>query len=200
VDEIYKEKKLHGIEVFNGFGFHRRALDWCVDKKLAVMGATDIHTLTTHEYDFEGGRTRTMTLLFAKERTTEGVREALDSARSVAWSSELLAGPEDLVRSLFEASVHVGPVHHTNSKGVSYLELSNHSDFTFHLENSVNDNGLPNKVRILPRATQILAAKDILKQLSSTSFRVTNIFVRSDQNLSIKLGSDNIARTPKLPE
>ena len=32
-----QENALHGIEVVNGFWFYMKALDWCVDKNLAVM-------------------------------------------------------------------------------------------------------------------------------------------------------------------
>jgi 3',5'-nucleoside bisphosphate phosphatase len=187
VDELHKADKLHGIEVINGFGFHRKALDWCIDRKLAVMGSSDVHNLTAHDYDFENHRTRTMTLLFAKDRTPEGVREALESARTVAWSSEILAGPEDLLTALFKASIHVGPVHHTDDKGVSHLEVSNRSDFTFILEKAQGKGGLPDKLRLNPRATRMLAATDILKLLADTSYRVTNLYIRSDSNLTITL-------------
>lgn len=187
VDELHKADKLHGIEVINGFGFHRKALDWCIDRKLAVMGSSDIHNLTAHDYDFENHRTRTMTLLFARDRTPEGVREALESARTVAWSSDILAGPEDLLKSLFKASIRVGPVHHTNDKGISHLEVSNCSDFTFMLEKTEGKGGLPDKLQLNPRATRMLAAKDILNLLAETNYRVTNLFIRSDKNLTITL-------------
>jgi hypothetical protein len=187
VDELHKADKLHGIEVINGFGFHRKALDWCIDRKLAVMGSSDIHNLTAHDYDFENDRTRTMTLLFARDRTPEGVREALESARTVAWSSEILAGPEDLLKALFKASIHVGAVHYTSEDGVSHLELSNRSDFTFILEKAQGEGGLPDKLRLNPRATRMLAAKDILRLLAETNYRVTNVFIRSNKNLTITL-------------
>jgi hypothetical protein len=45
VDELVKEKILGGIEVFNGFGFHKKALDWCIDNNLTVMGSTDMHNI-----------------------------------------------------------------------------------------------------------------------------------------------------------
>lgn len=32
VNELEKEKVLDGIEVFNGFSFHKKALDWRIDK------------------------------------------------------------------------------------------------------------------------------------------------------------------------
>jgi len=67
VDELHKEKNLHGIEVINGFGFHKKALDWCVDKNLTVLGTSDIHNLVAHDYKLGDYVHRSMTLVFAKD-------------------------------------------------------------------------------------------------------------------------------------
>ena len=104
VDYLYQNKTLHGIEVINGFGIHLKALDWCIDKGLTVMGSTDMHSLVAHEYDLSKEYVhRTMTLVLAKERTAESIREALVAGRTVAWASKILAGKEEHVRALFDA-------------------------------------------------------------------------------------------------
>ena len=83
---------LHGIEVINGFGFHLKALDWCVDKGLTVMGSADMHNLVAYQYDFSRDYIhRSMTLEMAKERTPESIRKALEAGRTVAWASKILA-------------------------------------------------------------------------------------------------------------
>src|SRR5690606_34762412 len=53
VEKMYQDKKLHGIEVVNGFGFHKKALDWALDRNLTILGNTDIHNLIAHDYDIE---------------------------------------------------------------------------------------------------------------------------------------------------
>jgi len=96
IDDLYKNKAIHGIEVFNGFGFHMKALDWCVDKGLTVMGTSDIHNLIQRDYNTDNPYIhRTMTLVMAKDRTPESIREALDAGRTVAWASKYLAGKEE---------------------------------------------------------------------------------------------------------
>src|SRR3546814_1192290 len=50
VEKMYKEKKLHGIEIVNGFGFHKKALDWALDRNLTIIGNTAIPNLIAHEY------------------------------------------------------------------------------------------------------------------------------------------------------
>ncbi len=90
-----------------------KALDWCVDKGLTVMGSTDAHNLIGHDYDKSKDYVhRTMTLVMAKERTPESIREALNSGRTVAWASKILAGKEENVRSLFNACVKLMPGHY----------------------------------------------------------------------------------------
>jgi hypothetical protein len=62
-----------------------------------------------------------------------------------------------------KANILLIPVHYTSEDGVSHLELSNRSDFTFILEKDQGKGGLPEKLRLNPRATRMLAARDILK-------------------------------------
>lgn len=187
VDELHKAGHLHGIEVFNGFAFHRKSLDWCVDKSLAVLGTTDIHTLTAHEYNFQAGRSRTMTLVFAKDRSVEAIREALESARTVAWSSEHLAGPEKLVRGLFDGAVKVGPVHHESAKGIGFVEVTNLSDLTFTLTRTSGPGGLPATIALNPRRSVLLKGAGIAKLLAETRWTVANAYIRSDRKLEVGL-------------
>ena len=135
VEAIYSEGKLHGIEVINGFHFHRKSLDWALEKGIAPLGSSDVHNLIAHDYDVEKGIHRSMTLLFVKERSLEGVREALDAQRSVAWSTKLLAGHRKWVSALFEAAVSVGDIHATNERGNAFAEIRNDSDSRWVAEN-----------------------------------------------------------------
>ncbi len=106
VNELYINKALHGIEVFNGFGFHMKALDWCIDKGLTVMGSSDSHNLIKNTYDIDHDFIhRTMTLVFAKDRTESSIREALLAGRTVAWAGKYLAGKQEHVHNLFDACV-----------------------------------------------------------------------------------------------
>ena len=186
---MHKENKLHGIEVINGFGFHRKALDWCIDHKLAVMGTSDVHNLTANDYDFANGRTRSMTLVFAKERTNESVREALEARRTVAWSSEYLAGPEDLLQALAQASIRIGPVHYTDGKGVSFREITNDTSLTFNLQETGEDTRLADKIELKPQSTRLLSSRELPVELEKATYRVTNAFIRSETNLTLKLSS-----------
>lgn len=187
VDELYKNNALHGIEVINGFGIHLKALDWCVDKGLTVMGSTDIHNLVAHDYDMSKNYVhRTMTLVMAKERTAESIREALKAGRTVAWASNYLAGKEENVRALFDASVELLPSHYTEKKSngndVKHYEIKNNSDLYFELE--LKEGSGTKSIVLYPRSTQLISAP---ATTSSLTYDIITTYVRSDQHLSVQL-------------
>lgn len=184
VDELNRENMLHGIEVFNGFGFHKKALDWAVDNNLTVMGTSDIHNLVEHDYNLGDYVHRSMTLVFAKDRTAEGVREALEAGRTVAWASKYIAGKEEHVSELFNACVEMGP--HFHSKGDrNYYEIKNNSDLYFELELKSGDG--TTKVTLFPRSSQVITAAG---NQESLEYEVVTAFVRSDKNLVVDFSLD----------
>lgn len=185
VDDLYKNNALHGIEVVNGFGIHMKALDWCLDKGLTVMGTTDIHNLVAHDYDFSKDYVhRTMTLVLAKERSAESIREALDEGRTVAWASKYLLGKEENVRNLFYSCVELMPSHYTevrnNGIKINHYEIRNNSDLYFEL--SLTDGSATKNVVLYPRSTQLITANE---ETASLSGEVVSTYVRSDQHLKV---------------
>jgi 3',5'-nucleoside bisphosphate phosphatase len=186
VDALKKEGTLHGIEVINGFGLHKKALDWCVDHNLTVLGTSDIHNLVAHDYNLGDYIRRSMTLVLAKDKTPEAVREALDAGRTVAWASKYIAGKEEHVKSLFNACVEMGPHFYSKTSGsgavTNYYEISNNSDLYFELELK-SGNGTRN-VTLFPRSAQTITAPGGQEKLT---YEVVTAFVRSDKHLEIDL-------------
>lgn len=181
VEDLKNENRLHGIEVINGFGMHLKALDWAVDHDLTVMGSSDIHNLVKHDYNLGNYIHRSMTLVFAKDRTAESLREALEAGRTVAWASKYIAGKEEHVRNLFEACVEVCTLFH--SKGDrNFYEIRNNSDLYFELELKSGDG--TGKVTLFPRSAQIITAPSGQQSLS---YEVVTAFVRSDKKLVIDI-------------
>jgi hypothetical protein len=185
VEDLYASKALHGIEVINGFGFHKKALDWCVDKNLTVMGTSDIHNLIQRTYDTDKDYVhRSMTLVMAKERTPEAIREALDAGRTVAWASKYLAGKEEHVRALFEACVELNPSHYTEEKRdgnkTNFYEIKNNSDLYFELV--LSEGSGTSRIVLYPQSSQLISAA---ANQSSLSYNVVSTYVRSDRHLSV---------------
>ncbi|WP_297127190.1 Sb-PDE family phosphodiesterase [uncultured Porphyromonas sp.] len=184
IDQIYREGALRGIEVINGFGFHKRALDWCVDHNLTVMGTSDIHNLVRHDYDRTRGFIhRTMTLVLAKDRSADGIREGLEAGRTIAWAGKLLAGREENIRAIFDACVSISGSYHCASgkkATTNYYTISNNSDLYFEL-NLLSDEGTK-RVVLYPRSSQILTVR---AGQSSVSYEVSNTYIRSDKHLTV---------------
>ncbi|OQB31579.1 MAG: hypothetical protein BWY08_00369 [Bacteroidetes bacterium ADurb.Bin174] len=185
VEELYKKNALHGIEVINGFGFHMKALDWCIDKGLTVLGNTDAHNLIGRGYDLsEEYVHRTMTLVMVKERTPESVREALKAGRTVAWASKYLVGKEEHVKNLVNACVKLLPSHFSqenqNGTKTNFYEIQNNSDLYFELE--LTSGKGTKKITLYPMSSQLISAE---AGQQSISYDVTTSYVRSDKHLNI---------------
>ena len=75
---------------------------------------------------------RTMTLVFAKERTEAGIREALLARRTVVWAADQLAGPRAVLEPLVRACIAIDPPHHADKRSV-WAQMRNLSDVPFAL-------------------------------------------------------------------
>jgi len=187
LEDLHRNKALHGIEVFNGFHFHAKALDWCIDKGLTVLGTSDIHNLIQHDYDMSQDYIhRSMTLVMAKERTPESIREALEAGRTVAWASKYLAGKEENVSNLFNSCVEISSAYYTeerrNGAATNYYIIRNNSDLYFELRlTSGNGTG---RVVLYPNSEQQITAQS---GQSSLSYDVVTAYVRSDKHLNVTL-------------
>ena len=122
---------IHGIEFFNSTEYYPNILEWCDEYGLAVIANSDVHGIISEDY---GHNTRPMTLVFAEERSEESLKQAMFDARTLAYFNNTLAGKEDLLRKVFEASISAGSPYHENETH-EWIEIRNNSDIPFHLIN-----------------------------------------------------------------
>ena len=107
--KAYAEGLIDGIEVMNGSDFYPGAIDRAKELDLFISANTDIHGTTAMDYaNVEVGRN--MTLIFAKEKTLEAMREALEARRTLAYAFGNVAGDEQLLKDFFLACVKFEPV------------------------------------------------------------------------------------------
>ena len=109
---LYKEGLVDGIEVMNTDDFYPGIIDRALEKNLFMSANTDIHQTTVLEHN---GFHRPMTLILAKERTLEAVREALDECRTIAYGYNTLCGEEQLLKDFFAAGVKTAVMHRASS-------------------------------------------------------------------------------------
>jgi hypothetical protein len=123
---MYDRGWLQGMEVGNGATYYPDAHQWCLDKNLTMIGNSDIHDADLRTASAPNDH-RTMTLVFAKQRTQESIHEALRDRRTLVWFNSQLIGREALLRPFFEACVQVGVPHLQTSKH-RYVEVRNASN------------------------------------------------------------------------
>ena len=125
----YKEHLVDGIEVMNGPEFYPKAIDRAKEQCLFISANTDIHMTTGTDY--KGAQVgRNMTLILAKDKTLESVREALEAHRTLAYAFDQICGDEELLKALFNASVkctHIG----VDYKGRSIFSVTNMSSVPY---------------------------------------------------------------------
>ena len=107
---MYKEGLIDGIEVMNTDEFYPGAIDRAHEKGLFISANTDIHSSTAYDYRYNGFD-RLMTLVLAKEKTLEAVREALENRRTIAYGYNTLCGEEQLLKDFFAAGVKLTVMH-----------------------------------------------------------------------------------------
>jgi len=124
---LLEQGMMHGIEVVNENEYYPEAHQWCLDKNLTMIGNSDIHSEMPV---FRPGEHRTMTLVFARERTAQSIYEALMERRTAVYFKEFIIGEERYLKELFEKSVDISI---TKTGNNARITLKNNSDLIFHL-------------------------------------------------------------------
>lgn len=170
-EELIAKKKIHGVEAFgNNFDWYPKVIDWCKTTGLTVMGNSDIHYTVANTYGLDK-MARPMTLVFAKERTQDGIKEALFAGRTLVCFFGKLLGKEELMKEFVASSLTVSQVG-TNK---NMFEITNHTD-------------IPYQFTYGDRLGTLLPDK-VLRMTLPKSGEVTfvNCFIGENKNLVLKL-------------
>jgi hypothetical protein len=137
--ELIKNGELHGIEVINSVDYAEESLAIALEHNLTIMGTSDIHGLIDWDYT-EKGNHRPITLVFAKEKNLESMREALFEGRTVAVYNDLLVGKPEFLKPLLQASVVIESANYLPNTTVLKVELKNISSSDLLFENQMEFN------------------------------------------------------------
>lgn len=194
-DELLAQGALHGIEVVNSREYYPEAHRWCLEKKLTMLGNSDIHAPLNLDYDVHDGDHRPITLVFATERTPGAIKEALFNRRTAVYSGGLLVGEERFLQPIFERSINViNPEGELRGKGRLYVQIHNASDVTFELKRS----GQSEEVTF-PASLELPAGRTVLLEVRGTGkagpgtrqfalpYVVGNLLVAPEQGLAVTL-------------
>ncbi|WP_273566108.1 Sb-PDE family phosphodiesterase [Maribacter halichondriae] len=133
--ERIKNGELHGIEVINSLDYAEESLALALEQNLTIMGTSDVHGLIDWDYT-ENGKHRPITLVFAKEKSVESIREALFAGRTVAVYNSLLVGKPEYLKPLLQASVKINSAAYHDDTQVLAVEIENISSSDLLLENA----------------------------------------------------------------
>lgn len=184
-EDLVNRGWLHGIEVFNWDEWYPVAFDWCNEKELAYLGNSDIHIVASHRFDLEKYH-RPMTLVFAEERSVKSLREAMFARRTVAFFLNSLAGPENLLRQLFNESVTIDKPFREDDKGIASVILRNPTDLTFILESEKPQYNSPGKITIRPRSSVIINC-NVSEGVATLLYNITNLHTGTNRTLQVEL-------------
>ena len=170
--QAYGEDLIDGVEVMNGVEFYPGVIDRVSEGNMFIAANTDIHASTAVEYNVYG-ETRPMTLILAKDKSLDSIREALEAGRTIAYGFGHLCGSEELLLELFRASITISPV---DGKKVA---LTNMTSIPYIIK---KENGNP--VRIAPFSTYNTSIPENSETLSLT---ILNLWIGADTHLKVEL-------------
>jgi len=186
---------LHGVEVVNGGSYYPEAHAWCLDKKLTMIANSDVHNPIDYHYNQYTGTHRPVTLVFVKEKSLKGIKEALFDRRTAIFKENLLIGERQFVEPIFYQSVKIiNPQVTTKGENSVNIQIHNDSDISFELESDTTlvDLSYPSKITLEAHKTVLLRVTGKLKDLNTTKeisvpYIVNNLLVKPEEGLPVEL-------------
>ncbi len=132
--ERISKGELHGIEVINTTDYSQEALQIALDENLTIMGTSDIHGLIGWDY-IDHGKHRPLTVVFAKDRSSSAVKEALMERRTVAVYNGLWVGRAEWLVPFLKASIVVTQASYIPETQILKLVLENRTSSDLLFEN-----------------------------------------------------------------
>jgi len=171
--EVIEEGLIDGIEVFNNTEFYPRAVAWAVEKRLAMIAATDAHGSIEKGKLEALGVMRPLTIVLAKERSLEGIREALQSGRTIAVFNNIIAAKEELAKAFVNSCLVVEKIG-ISGKNTDYI-IHNKANIPFHVK-------FGKRELFIGRATSVRFSAP--SNNSKQNFLFLNIFVNENELLA----------------
>jgi hypothetical protein len=137
--KLFEQGLMQGIEVVNEGNYCPEAHRWCLEKKLTMLGNSDIHQPMQTEIDLAAGKHRSVTLVFARSATAEGIREALFERRTAIYKDEFIIGEEKYLKELFENALE-WEIKKTDD--AVHFKIKNKSSLVFRLKKTGHDKRL----------------------------------------------------------
>jgi len=134
--ELLERKILKGVEVVNSGVYNIIAHRLAMKYNLTMVCNTDEHFDNAPRY---AKTHRPMTLVFAKEKTAESLKEAMLSGRTALYFDDYLIARQQEADAFFKAAVQVNTERQLrNGEPILNIKLFNNSDIPFKIQASAN--------------------------------------------------------------
>ena len=209
LDEFHKyliEKKLlHGIEVVNELYYSEEALRLALENDLTIMGTSDIHGLidwlfkVPDDNESSNGTLpghRPVTIIFSKDKSEDGIKDALFAGRTAVFYNELLIGKEENLKPLVEKCLVINNINdlelgysEDGKSTIKKVEIKNISDAPFILKNLNSFTFETNSdiINIMPNSIHSISVKTKGETLNELKFEVLNGIIAPKKYLNISL-------------
>ncbi|MGB4415970.1 MAG: Sb-PDE family phosphodiesterase [Paludibacter sp.] len=187
VDKLISAGKIKGIEVVNGDRFSKEGYNWAIERNLTLISNSDVHTsmpLAMLNHNIEH---RAITLVLAKDRSLESVREALESRRTLIWWRDNVIGRKDLLEQFVRACIPVTRYSYEKNQLTFFFE--NTSSQRFVMEPiSTDEFFIAHPVVLLPNAESNVnvGIRNSGAGWVTIKFRVTNAWTNYEQPLVLE--------------
>ena len=209
LDEFHKyliEKKLlHGIEVVNELYYSEEALRLALENDLTIMGTSDIHGLidwlfkVPDDNESSNGTLpghRPVTIIFSKDKSEDGIKDALFAGKTAVFYNELLIGKEENLKPLVEKCLVINNINdlelgysEDGKSTIKKVEIKNVSDAPFILKNLNSFTFETNSdiINIMPNSIHSISVKTKGEPLNELKFEVLNGIIAPKKYLNISL-------------
>jgi hypothetical protein len=209
LDEFHKyliEKKLlHGIEVVNELYYSEEALRLALENDLTIMGTSDIHGLVDWLFKVPDDNESTngtlpghrpVTIIFSKDKSEDGIKDALFAGKTAVFYNELLIGKEENLKPLVEKCLVINNINdlelgysEDGKSTIKKVEIKNVSDAPFILKNLNSFTFETNSdiINIMPNSIHSISVKTKGEPLNELKFEVLNGIIAPKKYLNISL-------------
>ncbi|MBN1894494.1 histidinol-phosphatase [bacterium] len=191
--ELLEKGLFQGIEIVNEYDYYPEAHAWCLEKNLAMLGNSDIHDPVDVMFDYPAGEHRPMTFVLVRQTGLEGIREALNSCRTVVYWKDKIIGREEFLKPLFEGSIRWERRKSALKKWESvHIPITNDSDIDVFLSLAGREEGF-----FLPGFIKVPANRTVLFEIKRTSgegtgmrkiripYKVANYWIAPEQGMPV---------------
>lgn len=182
--ELLEREILKGVEVVNSGVYNILAHRLAMKYNLTMVCNTDEHYDNSPRY---AKTHRPMTLVFAKEKTAESLKEALLAGRTALYFDDYLVARQREADAFFKAAIQVNTERNLrNGEPILIIKLTNNSDIPFEIQASADfdiERYPFGQVTLAAHDTTTITLKALWKYPESTPLRmkVLNLITSPDE-------------------